>query len=99
MSGTIFHGANAVAIGNAAGQGLTTGQGANSIAIGYLAGRDSQTAGSICLNASGVVLNPNQAGCFVKPIRAGVAGGSFTPPLPPNALYYDPATFEMLYTT
>jgi hypothetical protein len=71
----------------------------NAIAIGNNAGVASQTAGSICLNASGVALNPSTAGCYIKPIRAGVAGATFSPALPANVIYYDPATFEMLYTT
>ena len=68
------------------------------------AGVASQTAGSIALNASGVALNPNQAGCFIRPIRAGISGTLFAPPLPPDVLYYgrDGAanlTYEILYTT
>jgi len=38
-----------------------------------LAGNASQTAGSICLNASGVAVNPNQAGFFVNPVRTTTA--------------------------
>ena len=68
-SGNNNQGASAVAIGNNAGQGTTSGQGANAIAIGHNAGVASQTAGSICLNATGSALNPNQAGFFVAPIR------------------------------
>jgi hypothetical protein len=51
------------------------------------------------LNASGSALNPAQVGCFINPIRAGATGGSFTPALPPNALYYDTTTFEILRAT
>jgi hypothetical protein len=98
-AGRINQGANAVAIGLNAGRGNTSGQGANSIAIGNSAGITSQTAGSICLNASGVALNPNQVGCFINPIRAGALGSSFTPALPPTALYYDTTTFEILRAT
>jgi hypothetical protein len=68
-AGAIGQGAGCVAIGANAGFGSTTGQGANAIAIGNNAGVASQTAGSICLNASGVALNPNQAGLFIDPIR------------------------------
>jgi hypothetical protein len=89
----------AVAIGLNAGQGTTTGQGANAIAIGNNAGVASQTAGSICLNASGVALNPGAIGCFINPIRTGVLGSGLSPPLPPNSLYYDPVSFEILRTT
>lgn len=90
---TTFQGNGAVAIGTNAGQGTTTGQGANAVAIGLNAGVASQTAGSICLNASGVALNPNQAGCFVRPIR-GVALG-----LGVGMVFYDAATFELQYST
>jgi hypothetical protein len=65
---TTFQGNGAVAIGTNAGQGTTTGQGANSIAIGLNAGVASQTAGSICLNASGLALNPSTASFYVNPI-------------------------------
>jgi hypothetical protein len=92
-------GANAIAIGANAGRGTTSGQGVNAIAIGNNAGVASQTAGSICLNASGVALNPNQVGCFIDTFRAGALGSSFTPALSPNALYYDTTTFEILRAT
>ena len=85
--------ADAVAIGRNAGQGTSTVQGSNSIAIGLNAGVASQTAGSICLNASGVALNPNQAGCFIRPLR-GVALG-----LGVGVVYYDTATYELQYST
>jgi hypothetical protein len=62
--------ADTIAIGRNAGQGTSTAQGNNAIAIGLNAGVASQTAGSICLNASGVALNPAVAGCFINPIRA-----------------------------
>jgi hypothetical protein len=62
-------GANAVAIGVFAGRGETSGQGASSIAIGNSAGRASQVANSICLNASGVALNPAVAGLHIDPVR------------------------------
>ena len=65
---TTFQGNGSVAIGTNAGQGTTTGQGANSIAIGLNAGVASQTAGSICLNASGLALNPSTASFYVNPI-------------------------------
>jgi len=89
-------GANSIAIGNSAG---VTSQGANSIAIGNLASSTSQTAGSICLNASGLSTNANQVGCFIRPIRSGVAGATFIPALPANVIYYDTTTFELLITT
>jgi hypothetical protein len=73
--------------------GVTTGQGANAIAIGNKAGINSQTAGSICLNASGLDLDPNQAGCFIRPIR-GVALG-----LGVGRVFYNTTTFELQYST
>jgi hypothetical protein len=112
QAGQTTQGANSVAIGNNAGKttqtsgsiaiGLNAGQtsqGENAIAIGNNAGVASQTAGSICLNATGVALNPNQAGCFINPIRNGVLGSTFNPPLPANTIYYDTTTFELLKTT
>jgi hypothetical protein len=82
IAGNANQGVNAVAVGNSAGEttqgtsavavgvlaGQTT-QGANAVAIGNLAGQTNQFAGSICLNASGVAVNPAAAGFFVNPIR------------------------------
>lgn len=62
-------GTNSVAIGVFAGRGETSGLGASSIAIGNSAGRQSQVANSICLNASGVALNPAVAGLHIDPVR------------------------------
>ena len=87
-AGNSNQGQYAVAIGASAGKGTTTGQGNNSIAIGNSAGQLSQTANSICLNASGLALNPNQAGFFVNPIRVDTT--KF------NQLQYDTATKEMV---
>ena len=56
-----------VRIGTQAGQ---TNQGTNAIAIGNLAGVTNQIGGSICLNASGVALNPGVTGFFVDPVRS-----------------------------
>jgi hypothetical protein len=89
-AGQTTQGSSAVAIGLNAGNAT---QGANAIAIGNNAAPASQTAGSICLNASGSALNPGVAGLFIRPIR-GVAAGKGV-----NVLYYDPATFEVLYST
>jgi len=98
-SGGGNQGENSVVLGRSAGEATTSAVGANAVAIGYLAGQASATAGSICLNASGNALNPNQAGCFINPIRAGSAGSTFSPALPANVLYYDTTTFEILRTT
>jgi hypothetical protein len=92
-------GANSIAIGVSAGAGTTSGLGTNSIAIGTNAGLVSQVSNSICLNASGSPISPAQAGCFINPIRAGAGGGTFSPALPANVLYYDTATSEILRTT
>jgi hypothetical protein len=67
-AGNLNQGNGAVAIGTNAGQGTTSGQGANSIAIGLNAGVASQTANSICINASGLALNPSTASFYVNPI-------------------------------
>jgi hypothetical protein len=88
LSGISNQGSFAVAIGSNAGG---TNQGINSIAIGNLACQNSSVANSICLNASGVVLNPGQAGFFVNPIRQVPLGG-----VPTNVLYFNPATNEIL---
>ena len=81
-----------IAIGRNAGQGTSTAQGANAIAIGLNAGVASQTAGSICLNASGVALNPAVAGCFINPIRLDDT-------LPIQPVCYNNITKELFYTS
>jgi hypothetical protein len=96
-SGGKAQGANSVALGRSAGEGTTSAMGANAVAIGFRAGLASQVAGSICLNASGAAVNPDQAGFFVNPIRAGALGSSFTPQLPAGVLYY--SGNEVLRTT
>jgi len=57
--------AGAVAIGLNAGN---SGQGTNSVAIGTNAGT-TQIGGSIALNATGVALNPTNAGFYANPVR------------------------------
>ena len=89
----IHQDSGAVAIGGNAGQGTVSRQGGNAIAIGLNAGVNSQIAGSICLNASGVALNPAAAGFFVRPIR-GIPLG-----IGANLLYYNPVTAEIFYST
>jgi len=91
-AGQTSQGTNAVAIGVNAGQGTTTGQGANAIAIGLNAGVASQTAGSICLNASGSALNPSVAGCFIDPIR-------LDDDLPVQPVCYNNTTKELFYAS
>jgi hypothetical protein len=88
-AGKTSQGFSAIAIGTQAGQGLVSGQGTNAIAIGSKAGESSQIAGSICLNATGVAVNPSVAGFFVSPIRVGTSGSLFSPPLPAGVLYYN----------
>ena len=85
-SSTDFQGANAIAIGENAGQ---TQQGANAIAIGQYAGQSTQTAKSICLNGSGTALVANQEGFFVKPIRTNATVQ--------QVLQYDSTSGEISY--
>jgi hypothetical protein len=98
-AGTTTQGASAVAVGNGAGTttqgasavavGVNAGnnnQGANAIAIGNLAGQTNQFAGSICLNATGVALNPTTTGLFIDPIRNGTGV---------ETLSYDTTTHEI----
>jgi hypothetical protein len=89
LAGTNTQGGSAIAIGVNAGRGTTSGQGANAIAIGNSAGIASQTAGSICLNASGLALNPANAGFYVNPIRNDAT--------PVNICYYNTTTREVTY--
>ena len=88
--------ADAVAIGRNAGQGTSTAQGNNAIAIGNSAGVASQTAGSICLNASGLALNPNQVGCYINPIRSigGIASATTLEPT-----FFNTTTKELVSAT
>ena len=69
LAGQNNQGSSSIAIGDQAGQGTTSGLGTNSIAIGTLAGHVSQVANSICLNASGVDVNPAVAGLHINPVR------------------------------
>ena len=92
-------GTDAICIGNEAGRATATPQGVYSIAIGAFTGQSSQRPNSIGINASGVPLNPNAAGLFIRPIRLGLSGSLFNPPLPANVLYYSTTTFEVLITT
>ena len=84
---------DSVAIGIGAGQGTTSGLGTSSVAIGAYAGNASQVANSICINASGLAVNPANAGCYIRPIR-GVPWG-----LGVGVVRYDPASFELTYST
>ena len=67
-AGTTTQGASAVAVGDGAGN---NNQGQEAVAIGNLAGQTNQAANSICLNATGVALNPTTTGLFIDPIRVG----------------------------
>lgn len=78
----------AVAIGYAAGQ---NSQGANAVAIGSFAGNNGQTAGSIAINASGVALNPTNAGLYINPIRSAATTN--------NYLHYDATTKEVTHSS
>jgi hypothetical protein len=93
-------GTDAICIGNEAGRGTANPQGVYSIAIGAFTGQSSQRLNSIGINASGIALNPNVSGLFIRPIRDGATGSSFNPslPLPANVLYYSTTDFEVLRT-
>jgi hypothetical protein len=70
-AGSVSQATLAIAIGKQAGQGS---QGAAAIAIGYGAGNSNQAGNSICINASGsLVENTTVGSCVIKPIR-GQAG-------------------------
>ena len=94
-AGNSGQGQHAVAIGNNA---AILGQGNNCVAIGRLAGSGGMVDTSIAINGSGVALPAANAGLYINPIRNGSAGSSFTPALPANVLYYNPATSEVLKT-
>jgi microcystin-dependent protein len=83
---------NSVAIGFGAGSNT---QGNNSVAIGAYAGYGSQVTGSIAINASGVALNPANAGCYINPVRndSNTTSGSL------YGVQYNPTTYEMTYGT
>ena len=94
-SGEISQGADAIAIGNNAGN---SNQGANSIAIGNNAGVNDQSANTIIINATGNVLDTslNSNACFIDPIRDcssdPVKNGTFT-------LKYNTVGKEVTYDT
>lgn len=90
QAGYLNQGGNSIAIGVQAGEGTTSGLGTNSIAIGTLAGRVSQVANSICLNASGVAVNPAVAGLHINPVRNVTQT---------NVLGYDTVSKEITYYT
>jgi hypothetical protein len=85
-AGFSTQGTKSIAIGNVAG-GIN--QGLYSIAIGTNAGVNNQPANSIILNSSGNVLNADNSGFYVRPIRT-------TSDFNKNALTYDPTTGEIL---
>jgi len=106
LAGLTIQGASAIALGNQTARlnqsdfsiaiGAQAGYNAlalNAIAIGYLAAYTSSVANSICLNGTGAVFNPSQAGFFVKPLR-GVSTGLIA-----GGLYYDSTTGELQYST
>jgi hypothetical protein len=89
-AGRNTQGANTVAIGYNAGSNT---QGANSIAIGYNAGSGTvaaQPAGSIAIVATGVDMNPTNAGLYIAPVRNDT--GNTT-----NAVFYNTTTKELTY--
>ena len=64
-------------------------QGENAIAIGAKAAYNFALANSITLNATGAVLDPTEAGFFVKPIREEAYDDAI--------LYYDPQSGEVTW--
>ena len=64
-------------------------QGENSIAIGAKAAYQFTPDNSITLNATGLELNPDQSGLFIKPIRQEIYS-SYT-------VYYNPTSGEVTY--
>jgi hypothetical protein len=106
QAGEDTQGANSTAVGSLAGQtsqskgavalGMNAGnrrQGAYSIAIGMNAAPTTQPANCICINSSGVALNPAGAGLFIDSLR-GVALGVGV-----GVVVYNPTTKELNYST
>ena len=91
-AGEARQGTGSVAIGNGAGNDR---QGRNSVAIGAGAGDTLQNDNTIVLNATGAPINGDigASRLLVAPIR-GVALGAGV-----GVLIYDPATFEIVYST
>lgn len=83
----INQGTQSVAIGIGAGFNL----GFNSVAIGANAG--GTASGSICLNATGLGLNPSTSGLYIEPLR------DLIPAVSAYKVYYDTGTKEMFYNT
>jgi hypothetical protein len=88
-AGQVDQGMGAVALGLGAGQ---NNQGIAAVALGYYAGRNNQAPNSIVINASGVAVNPPNAGLFVSPVRLQAASGL-------NSLAYNATTSEIVYDT
>jgi hypothetical protein len=93
-SGLTDQGDYAISMGLFAGE---TNQGAYSIAIGAAAGRINQAPQSIVLNASGTVLNADDPGFFVNPIRSTFNDGSSA--ISARPVVYDASTKELFYTS
>ena len=82
----IQQGVQSVAIGSGSGFQI----GANCVAIGANAGGYS-SGGSICLNATGLGLNPTTSGLFIEPVR------DLSPGTDAYQVFYDTTTKEMFY--
>jgi len=65
-------------------------QGEYAIAIGAKAARNIALDNSITLNATGVSLDPDQAGLFIKPVRQDTGNTA-------KAVYYDTTSGELTY--
>lgn len=66
-------GQRSIAIGDGA---ATLSSGIETINIGYMAGYTSSVNNSICINASGVEINPLNSGTYIAPIREDTNGTS-----------------------
>ncbi len=83
-------GDSSIAIGYQAGWADTSGIGENSIAIGTKAGYSNAANNSIILNATGLALNANNSGLYIKPVREDTGNTVKT-------VYYNTTTGEMTY--
>jgi hypothetical protein len=75
-----------IAIGRSSGQ---INQGLYSIAIGREAGYSNQPDNNICLNASGLTLNPANDGLYIRPINTTNDVSAL------KTLYYNTSTYEI----
>jgi hypothetical protein len=90
-SGQVFQGQYSIAIGQGAGRSI---QGSDCIAIGKDAGLINQHRNTIVISAASAPVNTNgNFACFINPIRGVPLGIGI------GVMNYDPATFEVQYST